>query len=217
MAEAFLALGPVLFKSLEVPAKISFGGKQRTAVHRLADGSRVVDALGPDEPDIRFSGVFSGPDATNRALLLDSLRISGSVLPLRWDVFLYSVIISDFSADFRSGNWIPYQLSCAVLANESSAVSFRDDSLSDLISTDMATAASLGAVEGIDWQTAVRALRTSAVLLQDQQSRHSAVRCAEGILGALSARFRTSDIAISGFANAREGSKFSELTSPENS
>jgi hypothetical protein len=147
-------------------------------------------------------------------LVLDSLRISGSVLTLLWDVFLYSVIISDFSADFQSGNWIPYRLSCAVLVNESSAVSSPEEPLSDLIAMDMTNAAGLGPIEGIDWQAAIRTLRTPSTLFQDQQSRQSAIGCADNILETLSVQFRTTDTAIIGFADARDTSqKFSELTS----
>ncbi len=71
--------------------------------------------MGRDDAQIAFSGIFSGSDATLRARILDELRASGLTLPLTWDVFFYTVMISEFHADYRNGWWIPYQITCTVL------------------------------------------------------------------------------------------------------
>src|SRR5690242_17085448 len=83
MSDIVLVLGPVAFSDFEVPERIRFGGAQRLTVHKLPGGARVIDALGPDDTELGWSGIFAGPDATERALLLDQLRVRGAVLPLK--------------------------------------------------------------------------------------------------------------------------------------
>jgi len=117
-----LLLGPVVFLDFEVPEHIGFGGAQRLAVHRLPGGGRVIDALGRDDADIGWSGIFSGPDAADRARLLDILRAQGQVLTLTWDAFYYSVVIARFEAQYVRANWVTYRLVCTVLRDESAAL-----------------------------------------------------------------------------------------------
>lgn len=97
MSGIALILGPVVFQDFEAAAGIRFGGEQRIIVHKLPGGTRVIDSLGRDDAEITLSGTFSGPDGTLRARMLDELRAEGSVLPLTWDVFFYSVVHSRFS------------------------------------------------------------------------------------------------------------------------
>lgn len=69
-----MQIGPIDLYDFEVPPSISFGGCHRLAVHKLASGERLIEPLGPDDDDIQFQGVFSGPDAELRARALDVLR-----------------------------------------------------------------------------------------------------------------------------------------------
>src|SRR5487761_1980122 len=107
MAKVLLALGPIGFRDFELPPSVSFGGRQRLVTHRLANGQRIVDCLGRDDADIRFSGIFAGPDASLRALALDELRASGIMVPLTWDVFFYTVVVEEFLASYQNDTWIP--------------------------------------------------------------------------------------------------------------
>ena len=111
-----LVLGPVVFEGFELPAHIPLGGRQRLAVHRLADGGRIVDVLGPDESDIAWTGVLSGPLAAIRAQTVDALRLSGTPLDLSFGAWFAPVIVSAFSADANLSGWVPYRISCTVLA-----------------------------------------------------------------------------------------------------
>src|ERR1700761_7345057 len=96
MSDVALLLGPIVFRNFELPSGVNFGGRQRLALHRLPGGSRVIDALGRDDAQINFSGIFTGPDATLRSRSLDEMRVSGIALPLTWDVLFYTVLISEF-------------------------------------------------------------------------------------------------------------------------
>ena len=157
MADVSLFLGPIVLQDFEVPSGINFGGRQRVAVHRLPGGLRVIDALGRDDAQISFAGIFTGTDATLRARGVDELRVAGIALPLSWDVFFYTVLITDFRADYRSGTWIPYCIVCTVLQDEAQALLQTTASLATVALSDVADASSYAAAAGLD----LSALQTS--------------------------------------------------------
>jgi hypothetical protein len=140
MSDFSLTLGPVAFAGFELPSSITLGGRQRLAIHKLPGGLRIIDALGPDPADLAWSGIFTGPDAADRARILDTLRVAGLQLLLAWDAFLYTVVIENFEADYRSPWWIPYRISCAVLRDEAAAIVSDILSLAPSIAADLATA-----------------------------------------------------------------------------
>ena len=143
MSDFSLTLGPVAFAGFELPSSITFGGRQRLAIHRLPGGVRIIDALGPDPADLAFSGIFTGPDAADRARLLDTLRVAGAALPLAWDAFLYTVVVERFEADYRSPWWVPYRLSCTVLRDEAAALVTDAIALAPALTADLLSAASV--------------------------------------------------------------------------
>jgi hypothetical protein len=145
MSDFSLTLGPVAFAGFELPSSITVGGRQRLAVHRLPGGLRIIDALGPDPADINFSGIFTGPDAADRARLLDVLRVAGETLPLAWDAFIYTVIVESFEADYRSPWWVPYRLSCTVLRDEAASLTTAAIELAPTLSADLLSAGSFAA------------------------------------------------------------------------
>lgn len=109
-------LGPVVLQAYEVPERVTFGGRQQMAVHRLPGGGRVIDAMGPDEQNLVWQGMMLGPDAADRARMLDQLRQSGAVVPLLFGDMAYAVIVADFEADYRGTAWIGrYRIACMVL------------------------------------------------------------------------------------------------------
>lgn len=108
-------LGPVAFSGFEVPERITFGGKQTLVVHTMPGGSRIIDAMGPDDAAIKWSGVFSGANAAARVRTLERLRRSGSRLQLSWDAWRFEVIIQVFEADYENANWIPYKIELCVM------------------------------------------------------------------------------------------------------
>jgi hypothetical protein len=150
MSNIALLLGQIAFQDFEVPASINIGGDQRLAIHRLLGGARIIDALGREECDITFSGVFSGETATFRARAVDQMRVSGLAMPLTWDVFFYAVIIKRFEADYRSGWWIPYRITCIVVADEASSALDPVLSLTNSALTDVTTACAFASAVGID-------------------------------------------------------------------
>jgi hypothetical protein len=142
-----LWLGPLTLQGFELPGSIAWGGGQRLAVHRLPGGARVIDALGRDDAQITWSGVFAGADAAIRARLVDLVRADGSVWPLSWAGFFYSVVVASFHADFARSNWIPYRIACTVLRDEAEAVVEMALSLGANALADLSAADGFGAVD----------------------------------------------------------------------
>jgi len=135
-----LTLGGVVFSDFEIPESISSGGEQMLAVHKLPGGSRIIDALGPDDAEIHWSGRFRGSDAEERALLLDFQRRQGQQVLLSYSLHIYQVVIREFTANFQFGGLeIPYSISCTVVldvtqAIASAAIGFLESLASDLVS-----------------------------------------------------------------------------------
>jgi ABC-type phosphate/phosphonate transport system substrate-binding protein len=151
----YLQLGPISFQSFELPSQIRFGGEQRLAVHILPGGARIVDAMGRDDADIGWSGVFSGADAADRARELDVMRAQGVVRTLAWDAFCYLVVIGHFEASYHRTNWVPYRISCKVIQD------LAQSPLSLASSTATSVLADLASVSGVDTSGAVSALGLS--------------------------------------------------------
>lgn len=113
-----VTLGPVQFFGLGKPKSMPIGGKQAITVHKLPGGGRVLDAMGPDNADIAWSGYLDGADAGLTARALDRLRQSGQVVALTWDVFSYQVLVSEFSCETRHIP-MPYKINCAIVTDNS--------------------------------------------------------------------------------------------------
>lgn len=145
MSTIVLTLGGVSFQDMEVPEAISFGGAQRLSTQRLLGGGRVVNALGFDDGEISFSGIFSGPDAVERAQLLDAARVAGSALPLAWDRLFYVVVISEFSASYQKTNLIPFSLKCTVVEDPAAQLALVVPAISGVVASDLASAVSFSA------------------------------------------------------------------------
>jgi len=143
MSNVILTLGGVPFQDMEVPEKISFGGKQRVAVQNLIGGGRVVEALGLNDGNISFSGIFSGSDAVRRAQFLDAARALGAPLALVWDGFFYTVIIEEFSAEYRKTNLIPFTITCVVVNDPLATLSALAAPFANLIGNDLTAASAL--------------------------------------------------------------------------
>ena len=150
MSDILLVLGPVAFQDFEVPSGINFGGRQTLAVHHLPGGTRIIDAVGRDDSLISFNGIFTGSDATLRARALDTLRVAGIPLQLTWDVFFYTVLIAEFSADYQNGWWIPYRIACVVVQDEASIVLSLAQSLTATTLADIGSASGLAATVGVN-------------------------------------------------------------------
>ena len=197
MSDIALLLGPIAFKDFEVPAGIKFGGTQRLAIHRLPGGARVIDALGRDDANLTFSGIFTGSDATLRARSVDELRSTGLPLPLTWDVFFYSVIIDSFQADYLNGNWIPYRISCTVIRDEASALIEAAISTVTAALADILTASASAAFAGVDLSRTQSAITVSGATTSGTAAFDAAQTSLAGAQADLASSQAASEVSLS--------------------
>lgn len=116
--DTVVRLGDVEFSGFEVPAKITFGGEQTLANHDMVGDVRIVDAMGARTGDLTWSGLFQGENALARARLLDEMRQQGREIVLTWSELRYTVVISEFFADFERVFRLPYRITCVVVEDQ---------------------------------------------------------------------------------------------------
>lgn len=164
-----------------------FGGRHRLAIHNLAGGKRVVERLGPDDGEIGFQGIFSGPNAEGRVRAFDSLRLSGAIVWLRCESFRRQVVVKSFIADYQSPWWIPYNASCVVV-HQTGAMTDQTSTVSALVSTDLGNALSASADGGISLATLQSALATANALVPGTSDQVRAVTAVEAVRAALNSQ-----------------------------
>lgn len=153
MPSTIFSLGPIIFAKFEIPQKLNFGGRQDISIHNFSDGRRIVDVIGPDDADIEFSGIFSGAEANQRALIIDSIRKSGRATSISWDIYYFPIVIREFSAIYENKFWIPYRIRCTVLSSATPQNIASIKSIHSIISNAVQQAALLGSIDGVDWVT----------------------------------------------------------------
>jgi hypothetical protein len=73
----------------------------------------VIDATGDFIDPYRWSGIFTGPDAEQRARKVEAIRRLGKPVSLTWGSSLRTVLVTRFSWSYeRGGVWCPYQIEC---------------------------------------------------------------------------------------------------------
>jgi hypothetical protein len=137
-----MVLGGVVFDNWSTPPKVPFGGKQALKVHKLPGGSRVFDLLGPDDHDIKFSGMIYNPDAAGIAESIDAMRVSGQPVGLSFAGRFYNVIVEEAELTVRRyPQWYEYSISCCVVLDPMAGGGFSVPStFADLVGADMANA-----------------------------------------------------------------------------
>ena len=109
-------LGPISLSGIEAPEKLPWGGAQHVTNHKLPGGARVVDVMGRDDRDLRWSGYFLGGLSNLKARTIDAMRVAGAPVTLSWPGFQRTVIVTDFMCSSeRNGYMLPYSVTCLVL------------------------------------------------------------------------------------------------------
>lgn len=155
-----MQIGSIYLYDFEVPPTVTFGGQHRLAVHKSANGTRVIDTLGPDDSDIQFRGIFSGQFAAARARALNDMRLDGAPIWLTWSTFRYRVIIKSLRLDFHNQSWIPYGASCLIVDQPGVSL-VTPVTVQEQIAADIGQATNASAIVGIDLSSLVALLSTS--------------------------------------------------------
>lgn len=114
-----VTLGGFVFSDMEMPDGMPWGVRQRLNRHFLPGGTIKVDAMGDDWQPIAWKGIFQGPGSVARARSLAMLAKAAQPLTLTWLDQTFLVVIRDFSAKDQTAAWVPYRITCEVLADAS--------------------------------------------------------------------------------------------------
>lgn len=113
-----------VFEGYEEPYEVNFGKEQSSCKHILIGGGRVIDMMGAGDPDITWSGYFTGFQATLRARYLETLCKQGQPLTLRTNAFIKEVVISKFTFGQHEIWPIQYTITVQVIEDKTLPVNF---------------------------------------------------------------------------------------------
>jgi hypothetical protein len=209
MTNSPVKIGGIALQNFEIPTSISFGGEQRLAIHRLSDGTRSIELLGPDDREIQFRGTFSGPTAEARVRALDSLRITGTTVPLTWRSFRYLVVVKTLLAEYKNPWWISYDVRCVVV-NQTIAQAADVSLIAATIAADvLAAGAGLAATAG-DLDGLSRAVNAAGALTAGTAANAQALNATGKVLNDIDSQIgvQTATLSVTdeGYANASAAS-----------
>lgn len=190
-----MQLGPIVLQEYEVPSSIRFGGSQRVAVRTLSGGGRAIEQLGPDDSEIQFDGVFSGPNAEIRAVVFDELRLSGQIVWLAWESFRRLVLVKTFVADYQSPWWIAYKVSCIVVQQALPGISLAPI-LAGTLSSDLNSALAAALLSGVSLLPLQAALSSSSVAVPGTADQRAALVMVQATLGSLGTQMDDQSILV---------------------
>lgn len=115
MADTIVKLGDFEFGHAEVPEGIPAGGNQMIHVNKFVGGKRKIVAVGRDDDDITWTGIFFGSNASKRFQALDFMRTQGNLLIFSYLEFKYSVVIKSFTGTVNRYYKIPYSITLTIV------------------------------------------------------------------------------------------------------
>ncbi|EIC83372.1 hypothetical protein [Serratia sp. M24T3] len=159
-----LKLGDFQFADFEVPERMSIPARQKTVIHQLIGGKRVIDVLGVEYDAFSWSGIITGAKAGDRVTTLEHMRDAGKVLKLTLGTYSFNVVITRFTPVFEFIYRRPYTLEVAIVERTDAPV--RADTLTGaldaLVNSDLGKALDLASIAG---SSSVKGATTKATSL----------------------------------------------------
>lgn len=119
---SLLKLGDFEFQDFEIPEQLNaIGGTQAIRKHRLVGGKNALDVMGPDDEPIRWRGKLRGPDALDRANILNRMWRGGLEYALTWETLAFTVVIGEFLFTPETAREVPYSITCEVVRDDTAA------------------------------------------------------------------------------------------------
>lgn len=159
-------LGEYTFEDTELPQRINAGGNQLHALHQLIGGKRIVDAMGPSDDVITWSGLSRGLEALERMSYIDTIRRVGQLVPFSYSQFSYQVLISSFQYVIVRPHWVEFTVSLLVIEDLVQPVNtIFPSGFADAITDDIAEAIALGDL--ITYEGVAGAVTSLAAIIQN--------------------------------------------------
>lgn len=155
-----LVLGDFEFLDFEVPERLALPGRQKTVLHQMVGGRRVIDVLGVEYDPLTWSGVITGSESGDRVKALERMRDAGEKLTLTLDDYSFTVVITSFTPVYEFIYRRPYSIEVAIVANNASPlkVDALTGALQGLLDSDIGQALALSDI--IDVSTVTSAVTT---------------------------------------------------------
>lgn len=155
-----LVLGDFEFLDFEVPERLALPGRQKTVLHQMVGGKRVIDVLGIEYDPLSWSGIITGSQSGDRVSALERMRDAGEQLTLTLDNYSFTVVITSFTPVYEFIYRRPYSIEVAIVANKASPlkVDALTGTLQGLLDSDIGQA--LGLSDIIDVSTVTSAVTT---------------------------------------------------------
>lgn len=155
-----LRLGDFEFLDFEVPERITIPGRQKTVLHQMVGGKRVIDVLGVEYDPLTWSGVITGSQSGDRVKALEQMRDAGETLTLTLDEYSFKVVITSFVPVYEFIYRRPYSIEVAIVANNASPlkVDALTGALQGLLNSDVGQA--LGLSDTINVSSVTSAVTT---------------------------------------------------------
>ncbi|MCG7388746.1 hypothetical protein [Pantoea sp. ACRSB] len=155
-----LRLGDFEFLDFEVPERIAIPGRQKTVLHQMVGGKRVIDVLGVEYDPLTWSGVITGSQSGDRVKALEQMRDAGETLTLTLDEYSFKVVITSFVPVYEFIYRRPYSIEVAIVANNASPlkVDALTGALQGLLNSDVGQA--LGLSDTINVSSVTSAVTT---------------------------------------------------------
>ena len=155
-----LVLGDFEFLDFEVPERLALPGRQKTVLHQIVGGRRVIDVLGVEYDPLTWSGVITGSESGDRVKALERMRDAGEKLTLTLDDYSFTVVITSFTPVYEFIYRRPFTIEVAIIANNASPlkVDALTGALQGLLDSDIGQV--LGLSDIIDVSTVTTAVTT---------------------------------------------------------
>ena len=162
---ARLILGGFEFLDFEIPERLAFPAKQKTVIHQMIGGKRVIDVLGVEYDPLSWSGIFTGSQSGDRVAALERMRDAGKPVTLTLDGYSFEVVITQFTPTYEFIYRRPYTIEVAVVSNNASPlrVDALTGALDALVNSDVGTALGLSDIINVSSVTSAVATVQSAV------------------------------------------------------
>lgn len=122
--DTLFILGGFVFtpSSFAIPERVNGGGKQKTIVHKLIGGIRVIDCMGFDPDDITFSGRFRGATAAIQAKLLETISRSGKPVTFSYYLQIYTAIVADVQWEYERYYEVTFKVRLEIISDQTAAL-----------------------------------------------------------------------------------------------
>ena len=136
-----VSIGNVVLTGSEVPSFLRVEGEQSLSIVTLPGGNRSIQCLGPNPGSLILAGMFVGPSAQARALLLAQMRDAGAAVPFSLGQIAATVVVHRYSYSLeQKGAVVRYQVELEILPSQVAVGSTNSSSLSALVGADTAAA-----------------------------------------------------------------------------